>query len=295
MTEVIRAEGSFVGAGSDGPTISWRCWLPQERPPTRLFVISHGFAEHGGCYDQLGQAFAAQGCAVYAADHRGHGRSGGERGQIERLSLLGTDLATMVAEARRRHPGLPLTLFGHSMGGALAVKHVLENPGDADQLALCGPGLWFDHMPPPVQWLVHRLASVMPRLPVLRVLPLKLTSDPGKARDVADDPLSYHGWAPMRLAGEMLALSEELRGRFSELNLPVLIQHGSEDRLTRLRGSELAIERIGSASKSLIVYKGLRHNLFKEMERGRMQALGDLAGWMVNPLAPSDLIQQRSF
>lgn len=279
MTEVLRNDGTFTGFGST--EIAWRSWSPMQTA-SQLFVISHGFAEHGGCYDELGQTLAGLGCAVYAVDHRGHGRSGGARGQLERLAHLSDDLAAMIAQARLAHPGVPLVLFGHSMGGALAVKYILDNPVSVDRLALCGPGLWFNHVPAPAQWLLGKIDPVFPKIPVLRVLPTKLTSDPDKAAEVAADPLSYHGWAPLRLAGEMLRLTWEIQKRLQELTLPIFIQHGSADPLTRLEGSRMAIEKVRSQDKTLLVYEGLRHNLFKEVERGRKQALADLGNWILH-------------
>jgi alpha-beta hydrolase superfamily lysophospholipase len=92
-----------------------------------VVVVAHGMAEHGARYARFGQALSARGYAVYAPDHRGHGRTAGGD---ERLGWAGADgwngmvrdLERLLALARAVHPGAPLVLFGHSMGSVLAQR-----------------------------------------------------------------------------------------------------------------------------------------------------------------------------
>src|SRR4051794_27013150 len=108
------AEGAFDGAA--GARIAYQSWLPQD-PPRGVVVIAHGVSEHGGRYRYVVETLLPQGFAVYAIDHRGHGRSSGSDAQIDRLAHVVADLDTLIDRVKADHPGLKLFLLGHSMGG----------------------------------------------------------------------------------------------------------------------------------------------------------------------------------
>src|SRR5690606_19745452 len=108
-------EGHFQGALG---RIFYRRWDP-EGDPGRIVLIVHGYAEHGGRYAHVAEALKRRGAVVYAVDHHGHGRSEGERALIPDFEKAVDDLHTLAGLARSEHPGLPLLLVGHSMGGLL--------------------------------------------------------------------------------------------------------------------------------------------------------------------------------
>src|SRR4051812_2586618 len=129
-------EGRFGGEGS--VEIYWQAWLP-EGEPRAVIVLAHGASEHGGRYAWTGEELTRRGYAVYAIDHRGHGRSAGDRAVIDRMRNAVEDLHTLVERAARAHPGRPLVLLGHSMGGAVALAYTAEHEGGPDALVLSGP------------------------------------------------------------------------------------------------------------------------------------------------------------
>src|SRR3954465_3121844 len=117
-------EGRFKGEA--GLEIYWQAWLP-EGAPRATVVLAHGASEHGGRYAWTGEQLAARGYALYAIDHRGHGRSEGARAVIDRLRNAGEDVHTLVEKARARNPDRPLVLLGHSMGGCVAIADTIEH------------------------------------------------------------------------------------------------------------------------------------------------------------------------
>src|SRR5919201_2588640 len=107
-------EGILEGVG--GLQISWRAWLPEDEPRA-VVLLSHGASEHGGRYAWVGERLADAGYALYAPDHRGHGRSEGPRALVDRVDNAVADLHSAMELACASHPGAPAFLLGHSMGG----------------------------------------------------------------------------------------------------------------------------------------------------------------------------------
>lgn len=116
-------DGKFAGAG--GLEIYWQAWIP-EGELGAVVLIAHGGAEHSGRYAWTADQLTARGYAVYAIDHRGHGRSDGPRAYVDRLDNAVADLHRLAALARERHPTPPVFLLGHSMGGLVALSYALR-------------------------------------------------------------------------------------------------------------------------------------------------------------------------
>src|SRR6266508_3748396 len=118
------SEGTF--AARDGLILFERAWLPDGQARA-VVVLVHGFAEHSGRYEHVGQALAARGYAVEALDLRGHGHSTGDRAFVRSYSRFLADLRRFLARVNRRHPGTPLFLLGHSMGGTIVALFAIHD------------------------------------------------------------------------------------------------------------------------------------------------------------------------
>src|SRR5207244_2558517 len=135
--DVEHPEGLLAGAG--GAEIYWQAWLPSGEPRA-LVVIAHGIGEHSGRYGHVAARLNAAGFAAYALDHRGHGRSSGPRGLIDRMDHAVSDVDSFVTLAAARHADRPLHLLGHSMGGAIAIAYALRHRGRCHDRGFCGRG-----------------------------------------------------------------------------------------------------------------------------------------------------------
>jgi len=127
---------TFPGAG--GVEIHWQCWLPGGTPRA-VVVIAHGVSEHADRYSHVASRLVGDGYAVYALDHRGHGRSGGRRAVIDRLERAVADLDALIRITRSEQPNRKLFLLGHSMGGGIALEHALRHSDRIDGLVLSAP------------------------------------------------------------------------------------------------------------------------------------------------------------
>jgi acylglycerol lipase len=271
-------DGWFAGAA--GGRIYWQGWVP-EADVTGVVVISHGLAEHGGRYAHVGRRFAAEGYATYVADHRGHGRSDGTRANIHRMSTVVTDLETMIRSAAHRHPAAPLFLFGHSMGGLIALAYATDRPAGLRGLILSGVAVDITQGWPLERAAARLMATLAPNAGVLRLDATAVSRDPEVVRDYDTDPLNYRGKIRSRTGAEMLAAADAVRAKLPTLRLPLLVMHGTADRLTRPAGSRLVTDRAGSADVTLKLYDGWYHELHNEPERETVFA--DVLTWLKEP------------
>ena len=262
-------EGRLTGAGGLG--LYWRAWL-SDGDPKAVVAVSHGASEHLGRYAHVGERFAASAYAVYALDHRGHGRSEGRRAMIERADYVVEDLHRLIAMAAGRHPGLKLFLLGHSMGGAVALACAIRHQDELAGLILSSPLASVEAASPATRALGKLLSVVAPGFGVYEVDSSAVSRDPEVVRDYDEDPLVHHGRLPARTVAEVTGMV----GRFPEevpaLRLPLLVMHASEDGLTPVGGSRMVHERAASEDKTLAIEEGLYHEILNEPERERVMA-----------------------
>lgn len=264
--------------GAAGATLFGQCWLP-DAPARAVALVVHGLAEHSGRYGELAARLAARGYAVYAVDHPGHGRSPGQRANIGRFDHLLAGVESLRTLAASRHPGLPVVLVGHSMGGAVAFAHALQAQERYAALVLSGPLLATD---PGVSRLrvalVRWLSERWPGLGALQLPATAVSRDPEVVRAYQSDPLVHGGAIPARTLAELVTRVAAFPGQATSLRLPVLVLHGTADALVRLADTRPVYERIGSPDCTVKLYDGLYHEVFNEPERERVFA--DLTAWL---------------
>lgn len=268
----------FTTPGLGEQQLFAQCWLP-EREPRAVVVIAHGLGEHSGRYAALAERLVAQSYAVYALDHRGHGRSPGRRANIERFSYLVTDLGTFAGRAARQHPGIPSVLLGHSMGGAVATATALKIQDTLRGLVLSGPALAPGEIAAGFKVRVVRaLAALAPNLGALKLPPEAVSRDPAVVRAYEQDPLVHHAAVPARTVAELLGAMAGFPEAVLKLRLPLLVQHGIADSLVPVEPCRPIFQSIPSSDKTLKFYEGLYHEVYHEPERD--QVISDLEGWL---------------
>jgi alpha-beta hydrolase superfamily lysophospholipase len=260
-------------------TLHAQAWLP-DGEPRAVVVISHGLAEHGGRYAALAERLVARNYAVYALDHRGHGRSSGVRANIDRFAYVVSDLGTFVGRAQRQHPGHHAFLVGHSMGGAIALGCALQFPDALKGLVLSAPALAVGEEATALKsWLVRLLSAVAPGVGALDLPASAISRDPAVVSAYERDPLVYRGSIPARTLAELLAAMKEFPERASRLRVPVLVQHGTADRLVPYGANRPIYAALGQPRlRAVRTYEGLFHEIYNEPERDRV--IGDLEAWL---------------
>ena len=271
-----RTERTFDGVG--GVRIVYDVWTP-DIPPRAVVVLSHGLGEHARRYDHVAQRFGADGLVTYALDHRGHGRSGGKRVLLRDISEYTGDFATLVGIAAKEHPGCKCIVLGHSMGGGIVFAYGVERPDDYDWMVLSGPAVAAQAAVPPLLALVAKtLGAIVPGVPLQELDANAISRDPAVVTAYNTDPLVHHGKVPAGIARALLLVGETMPRRAPALTAPLLVVHGSEDRLILVDGSRELVEAVGSSDRELQVYPGLYHEVFNEPEQN--QVLDDVVSWI---------------
>ena len=249
---------------------------PCSAPRARV-VLVHGYAEHMGRYPHVIEALTGAGFEVHAFDLRGHGRSEGVRGHVRRFQEYLDDLDLFLEEELPRD--LPRFLIGHSLGGLLSLRYVLDRPDAFKALAVSSPYL---HLATDVHFLKEAAATaashLAPKLLTKSPIAAKsLSHDPAMVEAYIADPLVFKTFTA-RWFVEARKAQEEVLERAAEIRLPVLMMIGTADPIAQPERSRQVFARLGSPDKTLKVYDGFFHEVFNET--GRERVIGDLVGWL---------------
>jgi acylglycerol lipase len=267
-------ESSFEGVG--GLKIATRSWSPEGKP-RGVMILVHGFNAHSGYMVWPAEQFAAHGMAAYALDHRGRGKSEGERFYVEEFSDYLGDLDKLVDIARTENPGLPIFMLGHSAGGVIATSYVFEHQSDITGL-ICESFAFDVGLPNAVSLILKGISHLTPHLHVFSLKNEDFSRDPQAVAAMNSDPLIAKESQPAETAAEMLKAADRLKENMPRFTVPVFIIHGTEDKATRPAGSQYFYDNAGSTDKTLKLYEGHYHDLLADIDKEKVMA--DIQSWI---------------
>ncbi|WP_053618786.1 alpha/beta hydrolase [Nocardiopsis sp. NRRL B-16309] len=261
---ITTREWALAGGPDGSERLAARAWVSPDVEPTWLAVLVHGYGEHLGRYEQVAADLVAAGAVVYGADHRGHGRSSGERVLIDDFAGVVEDVHRVITQARTAYRTLPLVLVGHSMGGLIASRYAQTHPGDLAGLALSGPVLG--------HWQALEDLAAAEEIPDVPIDPDTLSRDPAVGAAYVADPLVWHGPFRRPTVLAMLRELDRVREAGSLESLPLLWLHGSDDALVPISGTRTGIEHLAGRDFAARVFPGARHEIFNETNRDEVLA-----------------------
>ncbi len=263
----------------DNANIYYHLWTPDSEAKA-VVIIVHGIGEHGARYAHVAQAMNATGYVVAAPDHRGHGKSDGERAHFNTFNDPVNDLYQLLKILEKQYRQLPVFMYGHSMGSGIALLFTLEYQRELKGLMLSGTVVSLEDGQNPIMIAVGSLLGrFLPKSRLVASLPSStLSTDPEVVRDYDADPLNDHGKVRIGMAHKMIQLGRDVRSRAHTLTLPLLILHGEDDKLTPISGSRAIYDLANSPDKTLKTYPGLRHELVNEVKRDEIIAL--MVAWL---------------
>lgn len=252
----------------DGLEIFAQSWTAHGKARAAVALV-HGLGEHSGRYQRVAEKLPAAGFSLTAYDLRGHGRSGGPRVFAPSYEALMRDIDEHLEQTRRRFPGLPVFLYGHSMGGAQVLAYALKrNPSLAGVIAsspLLAPGIKV----PPLKLSAGRLLSrIAPKVTISTNVPWdSLSRDPALIESTKKDPL-YHEGTSARLGAEFLDAGEWITAQ-NKFPLPLLLMQGTGDRHVSPQATiEWAKKLPGDVT--LKVWDDGRHELHNDIEKDKV-------------------------
>ncbi|NMC52720.1 MAG: alpha/beta hydrolase [Chloroflexi bacterium] len=267
----------------NGLQIYTRTWLP-ESPIRAGVVLVHGLGEHSGRYTHLASYLTEHGIAVYSFDLPGHGQSQGSKGHIPSYAFVSRMLTQFCAAVSKDQPEIPLILYGHSLGGALVLYHLLTHPDGVNAAVVTSPGLIPANPPSAATLLMARLlANILPAGTISNQLDLTgLSRDPQVVQAYRDDPLT-HDRVSFALGLDLIKKGEWILENASTLSVPILLMVGSADRLV----NPDPVIRFAQASPrytTLKLWDGFYHELHNEPEKDAVfQTMLDWILSVINP------------
>jgi len=269
-------EGRFEG--ERGTEIYYRTWKPLGKIKA-LVALAHGQGDHSGRYSHVAQHLAQAGYATWAADYRGHGKSGGRRGHVDTFNDYLADTDRVIQNAKEQNPQLKTFLIGHSLGGLVALDYAEKHGSALSGLVATAPLLRLKMKVPPWKALIGRIFSALtPTLSMKTGLEPKLLSRDQKiVRDYISDPL-VHGVASTRFYTELLDAMDETIRDANRLTLPCLIMQGGNDEIVDPSATENFFKRVASADKTLRIYEGFYHEVLNEPEKEDL--LSEITAWL---------------
>jgi acylglycerol lipase len=182
----------------DGLDIFAQGWEPTVLKPKAVVCLVHGLGEHSSRYAHVAEAFGKEGFILFGTDLRGHGRSGGPRGHISSVEDFMQDIDVLLEQARARYPGLPLFLYGHSIGGVQVLHYGLLRKPNVKGVIATGSALHNAVEKELVKVTMAKvLGSLMPNVLIASGLdPKSLSRDEKVVQAYVNDPLLLlHGKA----------------------------------------------------------------------------------------------------
>ncbi len=282
MTAYKHNMGVFLS--SDRVRIFHQSW--QVANPRGILVISHGLGEHSGRYQNLLETLSGKEISIYASDHRGSGMSGGIRGHVDDFGKFHRDLKYLIdTVVKKESPGVPIILLGHSLGGLIAELYALNYPEDLAALILSAPALMPSVAVPVWKKAMSKLVSkLFPRVTVSNEIdPKYISTEKAVVQAYLDDPL-VHDRVSTQFYQEYLNAAGEAIRRSHELKMPLLLIHGTADRMVSIESSRHIFQQAASEDKTLEAFDGLFHETMNEKVEHREKVLGLMEQWILKHL-----------
>jgi len=270
-------DGTFAGAG--GLQLYYQAWLPPAGQPKKAVLINlHGLGDHSSLYPTLADHFPSRGIALYAYDMRGNGHSPGQRAYLRGWHEYRGDLRAFLERVRKWEGSLPVFLLGNSLGGLVVLDYALHYPAGLRGVIAAAPPLGEVGVPPFLMALGRIMSWIWPRFSLEVGMDLSgLARDPAVADTILSDSL-FHRRGTARLSTEVTAAIQRVQARAETLSVPLLILHGSADRMVPPDGSRRFFSRVEEPDRELREYPGAYHALFADL--GYEEVLKDTERWM---------------
>lgn len=251
--------------------------------PRAIIALVHGQGEHIGRYKHVAEWYNRNGIAVLGFDHQGYGKSEGKRGHAKNLEVLLNDIGLLLEKTSALYPDTPLFLYGHSMGGGLVLNYITRRNPDITGVIVTGPWIRLAFEAPALKVIAGKiLRVVMPTLSLPTGLAAHFIShDDAVVKAYRNDPL-VHNKLSTAAGMALLGAAKWLDTWAGAFNIPVLLQHGGDDKLTSADATRRFAERV-KGDVTHREWPGLYHEIHNEKEKEEVFAF--TLKWMESKLS----------
>ncbi|MFT4104633.1 MAG: alpha/beta hydrolase [Lacrimispora sp.] len=244
----------------DGKTINAILFYPADKPKG-ILIVCHGFGEHIKRYEEFAQYLTDSRYACIVYDQRGHGEMGGiapskrkkQFGIIPDYKSFLDDIDIIKNKALSLYPDIPLILYGHSMGGNIAINYLLTRKQNRFTCAVLEtPWLrLFDPVPAPLVALAKILGKLNHKWAIIKKLKLNhISRDKKRNGEIGSDEL-YHNRISFRMFSGINDAGENALKKAADISIPVLLICAKDDKIV----SPKAIEEFSEKSKDNVKLK----------------------------------------
>jgi alpha-beta hydrolase superfamily lysophospholipase len=256
----------FENIISNKKNIFLRSWLSNNDPIYNIIII-HGLGEHSGRYKEFASFFIKKNIGVFSFDLIGHGKSDGLKGHISNIKDFTDSIEEVLIQVRKRFINTPIIIFGHSLGGCLALNYLIERKSKEISLAIISSA-WIETeiQIPKYLLIIQKVIHIL--FPKVRLSNRLDTKDLSKDIKIIDkyknDPL-VHDRISLNLLSEINKTIEKIKNKDYNIEIPVLIIHGKKDKIISYKGSELISKKIKDSKLKL--YDNVYHEPHNDNEK----------------------------
>jgi alpha-beta hydrolase superfamily lysophospholipase len=267
----------YTWKSSDGKSIFAQKWDSGSAAKGAILFV-HGFAEYSSRYHHWATSFAENGFCVLSFDLRGHGKTAVKFGEYAAYDAYMSDIQMLIDKGKEYYPELPLFLYGHSMGGNLVVNYAIRHCIDLAGIVITSP--WFE--------LTASLSRIQQSLVSFggRYFPRIIVSSPIRAEDVSRELREVHKYKNDPMIHNKISLGflkdvleNGITGKRSihRINVPLLVMHGSADKITSFNASKEFVMNSGPKT-TFISWPGAFHELHNDLDRDGVRE--NILNWM---------------
>ena len=291
MKSYSHETGSFTGKG--GIEIFFQKWIADKAKA--VIILVHGLGEHSGRYENLLKGFADKKVSIFAIDHRGHGKSDGKKGHIDSFMDYVYDLKLFLEFIKEENKGLPVIIYGHSLGGVIAAKYAMTYPDDLSMLVISSPG-FAPAFKIPV-WKSKTATFFSSRISSLTVPSGLKASDISHDKDVVaayeNDPL-VHNKVSARFFVEFVRAGQECLNNAGSIKKPLLVFAGKDDHIADYKAAEKFFNAASSALKKMFLFEGLYHETINETPAEKEKVLNEVTGWILKNIGVPSVAAKKA-
>ncbi len=265
--------GNFNFTSKDGLTLFGRVWQAQGNPKGVVNLV-HGLGEHSGRYAHVAEAMTKAGYHFIGFDLRGHGLSEGKRGHAPDYDHILDDVSLFLEKSNQFFdPELPDFLYGHSLGGSIILNYVLRRPNDLSGVIATDPALRLAFEPPKTKLFLGKvMASLLPAFSMKNGLETEaLSRDTAIVKAYLDDAL-VHDFISAKLAMELLDNGQYALDHASDWDIPLLLMHGTADRISAHQASQLFKEK-ADGKVTLRLWEDSYHEIHNDIDKALVIAV----------------------